>query len=472
MNCIELFSAQQREKSEQPALWMPDKGVITFSDLKSLAERTQRLCRRKKIKPGESVLLFEGIGPRLYASILGLLGIGVSVVLVEPWMKINDIQKIIDQVKPKLFLTNSLGKLWGLRIPSVRSIPNWAGTHTLKRESPGSGFHLEQVPDDTPGVMVFTSGTSGNPKGIVRRHGSLVHQQEIITRELLLDRFQGPDLNIFANFVLLNLALGRCSVIVPHKWPKSVLRKIDSLPSKLQPETLTCGPAFLDRLADCARIKRLRSIHVGGALSDCRVFEKGFKKWPEAHWLLVYGSSEAEPVSISDARTAVEQSRKRNYLQTLFLGGPVPELSFSLEKESVWVTGPHVCPMYLANEEANRLYKRRDEKDRVWHFMGDRILADEAGWWFAGRSEQRLEDFQLEQKIYSLVDSSESFVFRDSRERLFLLGKNLKPHQDRILKEHNEIQGVIDARVYRDKRHRAKIDRGLSVRKGASWIAG
>ena len=472
MNCVELFTEQEREKSELPALWMPDQGLTTFSELKNLAERVQRLCRGQGVGPGENVLLFEGIGPRLYASILGILGMGASVVLVEPWMKINDIRRIMDIVRPRLFLTNLVGRLWGWRIPSVRAIPNWAGTQTLRRETQGSGFHLEPVPDETPGVMVFTSGTSGNPKGIVRGHGFLVKQHRIIAQRLHLDGFQGPDLSIFANFVLSNLVSGRCSVIIPHKWPLKVLRKVDSLPSNLQPETLTCGPAFLDRLMGSARLKGLRAVHVGGALSDCRVLEKGFESWPEAHWMLVYGSSEAEPVSISCARKAVKQSRSRNYLQNLFLGDPVPELSFSVEKDSVWVTGPQVCPLYLANEEANRLFKRRDEKGRIWHFMGDRILSDEAGWWFAGRSEQRAEDFQLEQKVYSLVGSSDSFIFRDREERLFLLGKNLKPYREKILKEHTEIQRVIDARVYRDKRHRAKIDRGLSMRKGAPWIAG
>ncbi len=472
MNCIELFTAQCREKEGDPALWMHDHGTTTFADLRDLSERVQRLCRSKGVAPGDSVLLFEGIGPGLYASVLGILAMGASVVLVEPWMKVGDLHRIMALVKPRLFLTNTLGKLWGLRIPSVRSIPNWAGTRSLKRMALGKGMHLEQVSEDTPAVMVFTSGTSGNPKGIVRTHGFLAQQQQILTRDLDLDRFPGPDLSIFANFVLSNLASGRCSVIIPHKWPEPVLKKVDTLPEQLQPVTMACGPAFLKRLLGSAKVRRLKSVHVGGALSDCQVFEEGFKQWPEARWHLVYGSSEVEPVTMWDARSAVKQSRSRDCFQTLFLGGPVPEISFSIEPDSLWVSGPHVCPGYIANDDANRRYKRKDEEGRIWHCMGDRVIADDAGWWFAGRSEQRLQDFQLEQRIYSLVGSSDSFVFRNGKDELFLLGSNLTPFQDRIKNECKEISRVVEARVYRDRRHRAKIDRRLSVKKGAPWIAG
>jgi hypothetical protein len=186
----------------------------------------------------------------------------------------------------------------------------------------------------------------------------------------------------------------------------------------------------------------------------------------------VYGSSEAEPVSVADARLAVKLSRDRDLHQALFVGTPVPEIRYSLEPESLWVSGGHVCPRYIANEEANRLFKRTDEAGRSWHFMGDRIEADGTGWWFAGRSEQSPEDFRLEQAVYRLVGSSNSWVHRDGRGRIFLLGEGLEPHRERILGEHKEIHRILSARVYRDRRHRAKIDRARSVKKGAPWIAG
>ena len=400
--------------------------------------------------------------------ILGILAMGASMVMLEPWMKVDSIRRILETVQPRLFLASRLSRLWGLRIPSVRYLPAWAATGTADRETAGQDFVLESVDRETPGAMVFTSGTSGNPKGIVRSHGFLSHEHELLSRRLDLGGFDGPALSIFANFVLSNLASGRCSVVIPHRWKVPHLRELDALPASLQPETMVCGPAFLKRITAVSRLRNLKAAYVGGALTDCNILEAGFERWPDARWTLVYGSSEAEPVSVSDARDAVRLSRARGHFQTLYVGEPVPEIRYSLEEESLWVSGAHVCPRYIANEEANRRYKRTDPEGRSWHFMGDRIEADGEGWWFAGRSEQALEDFRLEQAVYSLLGSSNSFIFRDGRDRVCLLGEGLSPHRGHLRSERKEIHRIINARVYRDRRHRAKIDRAKSVRKGAS----
>ncbi len=354
VNCIELFLDQSRDKPDKPALRMPGKAPVTFRDLRVTAGKFQALCRRNGVGPGDSVLLFEGIGPRLYGAILGILGMGASVVLLEPWMKVASIRMIMETVQPRLFLTSRLGRLWGLRLPSVKALPAWAGTGAAAREVTGAEFRLESVPEETPAAMVFTSGTSGNPKGIVRGHGFLAHEHELLTQRLDLHGFSGPDLSIFANFVLTNLASGRCSVIIPHRWKASHIRELDALPGELQPETMTCGPAFLQRLTGLAELKKIKRANVGGALTDCGTLEAAFSAWPDARWFLVYGSSEAEPVSVSDARRSTERSRARGLFQALYLGRPIPEIRYELEEDSLWVSGRHVCPRYIANEEANR----------------------------------------------------------------------------------------------------------------------
>jgi len=472
MNCIELFLRQSRERARQPALRMPGKAPVSFEELRDTAAGFQALCRRSGVGPGHGVLLFEGIGPRLYGAVLGILALGASVVLLEPWMKRDSIRRILETVKPRLFLAGSLGRLWGLRVPAVRALPAWAATRAAARDTGSRDFVVESVDRDTPGVLVFTSGTSGHPKGIARSHGFLAHEHELLTRRLGLERFRGPDLSIFANFVLSNLASGRCSVIVPHRWKASHLRELDALPACLQPETAACGPAFLGRLVSLAHLRSLKAAYVGGALTDCGTLEAAFRRWPETAWTLVYGSSEAEPVSTADARQAAALSRQRGFVQTLFVGRPIPEIRYALEAESLWVSGDHVCPRYIANEEANRRYKRTDLQGRSWHFMGDRIREEAGGWWFAGRSEQALEDFELEQAVYGLTGSSSAFVFRDAQNRACLLGEGLRKHEERIRGRHREIHRIVHARVYRDRRHRAKIDRVKSVRKGAPWNAG
>ena len=102
--------------------------------------------------------------------------------------------------------------------------------------------------------------------------------------------------------------------------------------------------------------------------------------------------------------------------------------------------------------------------------MGDRILSDQAGWWYAGRTTQPEEEFELEQRIYADLGTSACFVHRHRDGRLLLYGEDLARPRDgsdaSILRRHRELDGVRHARIVRDRRHRARIDRKATLAQG------
>ena len=118
---------------------------------------------------------------------------------------------------------------------------------------------------------------------------------------------------------------------------------------------------------------------------------------------------------------------------------------------------------------ANRTDKRIDEEGRAWHFMGDRIGSCEGDgtWWYRGRANQAEPDFELEQSVYSALQSSTCFVHRTARRaRPSWVGeidaKIQLPGIDRIVR----------TRIIRDRRHRSRIDRHRSLTRGAKWALG
>lgn len=447
---------------------------MTFGELLELATRAQSLFRRHGLKPGEAVLLLEPLGPRLYACVIALLAMGASVVLVEPWMPIERINRVIRLVKPKLFVAGLIGQAWGLRLASVREIPTWVNPKRMMSETKVGELHLESVAEDAPGILTFTSGTTGDPKGVVRNQGYLLHQHRILSQALELEKHKGPDLCIFANFALANLASGRGSIIVPPKWRAKDLKWVGALSGEMRPESLTTGPAFLLELMKHVTLPSLESIHVGGALTDCWIFEKAFSHFPQAHVLHIYGSSEAEPVALADAHEAVQRSRARGYFQTLFVGQPIADIEAEIQSDNLWVTGPHVCPLYVGGEEENRKHKRRDERGRVWHSMGDRIRADGEGWWYSGRSQQSLEAFELEQRVYAALGSSKAFVLDEGSSLSLCVepDENLRDETYQKLKNTHPRLDLFEVKISRDRRHRARIDRAASLRTRKPWQTG
>ncbi len=473
MNCAELFNLKEREHGDKLALWLPNGSSATFSELKALGASTQRIMRGYGVGAGDTVLLFEPLGPRLYGAVLGLMAMGVGVALVEPWMPVEKINHVLSFITPKAFLSHPIGQLWGARVKAIRRIPNWIRSTSIIEE-PGAQLHVADVDGNTPGIITFTSGTTGNPKGMVRTQQYLADQHRILSSALEADSITGPDLCIFANFVFSNLAAGRTSIVCPPGWKTSHLKAIDSLPDELQPESLTCGPAFLLRLLESATLRNLRSVHVGGALTDCDILEAGFAKWPKAHWSHLYGSTEVEPVAIGDARLAVKQSREKGHFQTLFLGSPIPDIAARFTPETVWVTGPHVCPRYLANDEENRKYKETDEKGNIWHRMGDRIALDNDAWWYAGRENQAAGDFMMEQKLYTVLGSSAAFIHTGKDGSKVVYCQRAKERAPIIREAFPDVRGVVETTIKRDRRHRARIDRMASLKAAGrhAWTVG
>jgi acyl-CoA synthetase (AMP-forming)/AMP-acid ligase II len=471
VNCIERAVEQARQRPRHVALWTVEEGPISFAELFERATRAQRLFREQGLGPGECVLIAAPPSSALFAALLAVAGLGACTVLVEPWMSVERIDQVVRLVAPRLFYATLLGQLWGRRVPAIRRIPSWVSPRAAARTGAAGPFHVEQLVPGARASIAFSSGTSAAPKGAVRTHGYLRDLQALLERGEA-PGLTGPDLAIFPNLVLFHLGTGRGSVWVPRAWSHRDLSRIAALPPALQPQSLACGPAFLERLLAVPGFAALRAVCVGGALTDCRLLEEALGRWPQARWTHIYGSTEAEPVALADAREAVAASRARGYFQTLFLGAPIAEIRACLETDGLWVAGPNVCPGLLGETGQIDQANRRDRDGMLWHFMGDRVEAEAGGWWYAGRSFQRPEDFQLEQAVYAALESSACFVQRARDGHAYVVGERVANFAAQLRRRFPQIAGVVEARIARDRRHRARIDRPATLRRSVPWLAG
>ncbi|MBU6153601.1 MAG: AMP-binding protein, partial [Bdellovibrionales bacterium] len=406
MNSLRLLL--DRDPSPRKMAFFPlDGSPSDFGSLMDRAVRAQKSLRSFGFRSGSSLLLADSISAEFYAVVMAALGLGGKVILVEPFLPVSEIESVILRMKPSVFVSSLLGRLWGGRVRAIRSIPHWRSSRGLCSESTASqDLAVEQVAPDDPAIITFTSGTTkGRSKGVVRTHRILSAQNHEIRKCAGLDSFQGPDLAIFANLTLANLGMGRGTIFIPTGWKPTHLRMIRDLPRDLAPRTLSCGPAFLEKFISSGFApKTLESVHVGGALTECSVFERAFRTLPSARFLHVYGSSEVEPVAFVDARESVVKSRDQGYLHALLAGPILSSLRDRLDERTLWVSGEHVCGEYLGNLEENQKSKFRDEAGNLWHAMGDRMKQTKDGLWYQGRSFQIPGDFELEQSVYRFLE--------------------------------------------------------------------
>jgi olefin beta-lactone synthetase len=479
MNCASRIVPQLRDRGGRLALLTERDGALTFREFGELAASAQALARDAGLAAGDSALVLARPGPRLFASVLGLIGIGVTVVFVEPWMPMRDVEHVVKLAAPRAFFGSTLAQLWGVRVRAVRDVERWINTRKVGRKRPVAPYAIEEMDGERAAIVAFTSGTTGRPKGIVRTHRYLWDMHDIVGGFINAGAGDGPDLCLFPNIALLQLGTGRGAVLVPDDWTARGIRRLDALAALSHPETLTCGPAFLlELLRNAARtpvLPSLKSVHVGGALTDRWIFERAFERWPDAKWTHVYGGTEAEPVSHGDARECVRASREHGLFQTLNVGFPIPEIRTRFTPEGLWVSGRNVAPEYLGAVEENRRTKHVDDDGRLWHCMGDRIESDDEGWWLNGRASEPAGDFALEQRLYARLETSKCFIHRDEKGAPWLygegIGAKIRALGVSLEREFPEITGLREIRIVRDRRHRARIDRARSLGRRVSSAA-
>jgi len=320
---------------------------------------------------------------------------------------------------------------------------------------------------DHPAFVVFSSGTTGKPKGVIRSHSFMQNIYDVFSELEDQSAFRGPDLIIFPNVALFHLATGRGSVLVPQRWSKKNLFALVKLVNRFSPPTLSSGPAFFKRLIDMdllSEFKSLKRIVLGGALTDNWIVEELIRTFPDAEYKHLYGGSEAEPVTMIDARLALKKSQEKGYFQMTCLGEIIPQIKPKFKDDDIlWVSGPNVSEEYVGDPSLNLGIKERDEEGRLWHCMGDRLKHSEGYLWFAGRESQRPEDFELEQKIYSRLKSSKSFLHRSASGSLCLIGEGIKKHSTELKEVFPQIDDFFDSKIKRDHRHRARINRIKSL---------
>jgi acyl-coenzyme A synthetase/AMP-(fatty) acid ligase len=475
MNCLNLAADQLQHRKDEMALWTEKDGAVSFGEMGLLTRRAQSMLLRQGLGRGDHILIFAMPSPQLYAMIMAILGIGATVMLVEPWMPIERVDHVVRTTKPKAFYAGFLGRLWGWRVKAIREIPLHLGFRSFETEAPLDQLVIESMEGHERGIITFSSGTSAAPKGVVRTQQYLEDINRIINKYEPPDAQRRPDLCIFANLTTLHLANGRAALIVPHHWKKKSLARIAALADAYQPVSMTCGPAFLRHLVETpqAPFAKLEQIGVGGALTPNSLFEAAFARWPGAKFTHIYGGSEVEPVAHCDAREAVERSRARGFYHALYVGHAIEELGVDLSDEKgPWVAGPNVCPEYVGANDENKKYKRRDADGRLWHFMGDRLEDTPEGFYYAGRSFQESGVFAMEQRVYAHLDRDRLFLHRDAHGRLCAIGEAVKRDLAAIQAVAPEVQRAFDVKLTVDRRHRARIDRAPALKKAESWLAG
>jgi len=413
-----------------PALWWVDHGTgaerrFSFAEIATLSSQAANFLRAEGVKPGDRVLVMLPRVPQWWIAMLGLIRLGAVPVPATLLLSPREVQYRITTAAVTAVITTGegiakIGDYAGHRLIVEGAALDWTDFDAGVSNAP-TAFRGERTRSGDPGILYFTSATTGEPKMVLHTQASyaLGHR---LTGRLWLDlrpddlhwnisdlgwgkaawsSFYGPwqmgacifALNVFGNFN-----------------PRLTLATLEHYPIT----TWCAPPTALRRLVreDCSqrRFPHLRHCVTAGEPLNPELI----KIWRDATGLTLheaYGQTETVVLignypSLGFPVRPGSMGRATPGMNVSLIDESGHELPAGVEGEIAVRVKPH-RPLGLFREYWRNPEEMAGKFRGDWYLTGDRATRDADGYyWFLGRHDDvikssgyRIGPFEVESAL-------------------------------------------------------------------------
>jgi long-chain acyl-CoA synthetase len=389
-NLAHNLTTTAEKHGERPAVRLDDL-VLSYAQLLDGARRVTGLLQSHGIGPGDRVGLVLPNVPAFPVLFYGALGAGAVVVPMNPLLKAREVQYYLEDSGASIVFA------WHAMADEAAKAAKTVGvdcvpvdpadfTDLLARHEPVDAV-AEREDDDTV-VLLYTSGTTGQPKGAELTHANLATNASMSAEtlvELTPDDVVMGCLPLFHCFGLtcgLNAAVyaGSCLTLIPRFDARKALEVIgrDRVTVFEGVPTMYAGMLHVED-AGSFDVSSLRTCISGGSAMPVEVM-KNFEKAFGCMVLEGYGLSETSPVA---SFNQPDKERKPGSI-----GVPVRGVELKLvDGDGNGVPTGEVGEIAIRGENVMKGYwGRRDAtKEAIpdgWFRSGDMARQDEDGYYF------------------------------------------------------------------------------------------
>lgn len=398
-------------------------------DLEQESNRLAHGLLRIGIGPGVRTVLMVKPSIEFFCLTFALFKAGAIPVMVDPGMGIRNLKECLAEAAPEAFVGITKAHVarvlfrwaWSTNRINVTVGPRlfWGGqTYQGIRGAESPPVMADVAADDTAAIL-FTSGSTGVPKGAVYTHGNFEAQVQSLRDDYGITPGE-RDLATFPLFALFGPALGMASIVPDMDASKPITadpKALISAAHDINTTNVFASPALIEKLGrhgeeTGAKLPGVRRVISAGAPAEpeslarfSKMLDDGVSVWPS------YGATEALPVAmIAHQELIAETAGKTAQGAGVCIGRPVksaqvrvipirddaiPEWTADLVLPvntigEIAVKGPQATRSYFRREQATALAKIHDEGG-IWHRMGDVGYFDAQGrLWFCGRKSHRV----------------------------------------------------------------------------------
>jgi len=445
-NCIDRHT-KGKNKNKTALFFVSangEKEKYSFNDLKIQTDKFANVLKSQGVKKGDRVFLFLPPVPERYVAFLGTLKIGaIAGTMFSAFQEMALLDRLSDS-EAKVVITNAvlyprIEKIWKdlphlekVIIVERGSVDQPKGTkivyYNQEMKKASDKFAIERMQKDDYSYMLYTSGTTGKPKGVMHSHYDIL--QAIVTTKYVLDLHPDDiywctaDIGWVTGVVYATLGpwgLGVTQVLFegrfnPADW-YTILQDYKvtiwySAPTAIR---LLMGSPVSPKDYELSNLRHIYS--VGEPLN------------PEAIWwgLEVFGHAfhdtwwQTETGGISITNYPVMDIKPGS------MGKPLPGVKAAIidNKGKELEEGKEGNLALLASSVSSlmkTIWKNKEKFDSYfigkWYISGDRALRDKDGYyWFIGRADdvintsgERVGPFEVESALVAYPDVVEAGV--------------------------------------------------------------
>ncbi|KAI3778466.1 hypothetical protein L2E82_07796 [Cichorium intybus] len=375
---------------------------LTFSDVWRAVESVSSSLSDFGIRKGDVVLILSPNSIFFPIVCLSVMSLGAIITTTNPLNTNREINKQIANSKPVLAFTISelLRKLADSNLPIVL-IGSGTGKgkivstlEEMMRKEPNPNRVKERVTQDDTATLLYSSGTTGESKGVISSHRNLIAMVQTVLGRFNFEEGQQTFLCTVPMFHIYGLvafatgliASGATVVVLSkfeiHEMLAAIgLYKITYLP--LVPPILVALVNNADQIKKKYDFRSLKWVLSGGAPLSKELTEGFMEKYPGVTIMQGYGLTESTGIGAST--DTLEESRRY---------GTAGMLSSNMEAKIVdpdtgkvlpvnrtgelWLKGPTVMKGYFSNPEATS----STLDSTGWLRTGDLCYIDEDGFIF------------------------------------------------------------------------------------------
>ena len=381
----------------------PDRVIIGSRDggmtMGALLNASRRAAAWIASRPGATVTYVGLNGPSFAVAIFGASMAGRPFTPLNYRLPDSGLRKLLERCAPTTAICDAelIERLAGLEGVELVSVESFAGIYTDADEPP-----VADGADQDIAIILFTSGTTSEPKAAILRHTNLTSYVLSTIEFLGADESDAalvsvPPYHIAGiSAVLTSVYSGRRMVQLPGFTPEAWVEVVAA-------ERITHAmvvPTMLGRVLDVLEkthqtLPSLRALSYGGGRMPVAVVERAMDLLPHVDFVNAYGLTETsstisilDPQSHREARSHADPAVRRRLSS---VGRPLPTLELEIRDEAGHPVGPGcVGEVWVRGDQISGEYSSgKVIRDDGWFPTKDAGWLDHEGYLFI---EGRLDD--------------------------------------------------------------------------------